>query len=256
MDEYTGDQVLRWYERMENIILKFSEHVPLVPENDNLKTPFLISCLIDSCGLLDSIFRDLVDHPALEKKSTKKKKNNNIEDYAKCFSTQFNLPNMRSVLLQAPLRYLTPFSAWSSKTKAGKYSSLRWWDAYNNLKHDRLTYIEEGTLGTTLNALCALHQVLARTPEVEMFRQFLRYGWIESPFIEPEEFIKMVEKSGTPTFGYSIFQTKLFSAPTGKRNEDDTFELTEFPKNIKELLPSRYRSSEELAKFMGRAGNY
>jgi len=144
MDEYTGNQVLRWYARMESVILKFSEHVPLVPENDKLKAPFLVSCLIDSCGLLDSIFRDLVDHPASEKKGKKQKKNYNIQDYAECFSTQFNLPNMRSILLQTPPRYLTPFSAWSSKTKMRNYQSPGWWNASNNLKHDRLTYIDEG----------------------------------------------------------------------------------------------------------------
>jgi len=58
--------------------------------------------------------------------------------------------------------------------------------------------------------------------------------------------------SGTPTVGYIIFQTQLFAVPTGKNNEDDTFELTEFPENIENLNVGRYRSSEELAKFMGR----
>ena len=52
--------------------------------------------------------------------------------------------------------------------------------------------------------------------------------------------------------GYSIVQTKLVAVPTGKFKYSDTIEQTEFPENIENGNPSRYRSNEELAKFFGR----
>ncbi len=252
MDEYTGDQVLHWYERMEISILEFSKHVPLVQQNESLESPFLVSCLIDACGLLDSLFRDLVDESQPVNGKKKKKKDYDIQDYAECFSARFNLPNMRSILLQAPPRYLTPFSSWSKRTEKGKYPRPTWWNAYTHLKHDRLTSIKEGTLGATLNALCALHQILARTTNVEIFKLLLRRGWIESDFSTPENLVEKFEHGRTPMHGYFLVQTNLFAVPTGKFKNTDTFDLTEFPENIENVNPNRYRSNEELAKFLGR----
>jgi hypothetical protein len=60
-DEYTFDQVFAWYERIEREVLEF-EIVPLTAENETLKAPRLISCLMDSCGLLDSVFRDRISN--------------------------------------------------------------------------------------------------------------------------------------------------------------------------------------------------
>ena len=165
VDEYTFDQVFAWYERIEREVLEFSERVPLTAENETLKAPRLISCLMDSCGLLDSVFRDRIGNDlVIVKGKSKAKKDCTIKDYADLHSTSLDLPNTRSVMLVSPPRYRCPFAPWKSLTQG--YVDLPWWQTYNSLKHDLLSNIQKGTLGNVLDALCALHQVLARNPSV------------------------------------------------------------------------------------------
>lgn len=244
MDEYTGDQVLRWYERLETSILEYSEHVPLVQTNENLESPFLVSCLMDACGLIDSLFRVLVDSKPINGKP-KNKGDYNIDDFRNCFSTKLNLPNMRSILLQAPPRYLIPFSSWAEGLNPS------WWKAYNNLKHDRLTSIKEGTLGAALNALCALHQLLARFPKREMFKLLIRQGWLKINSWNPELILQQFEDYGTPTAKF-IVQTKLFGAPIGAGNHMNNFHLAEFHTDIQKIDLGSYQNGDKLSQFFCR----
>lgn len=204
MDEYTGDQVLRWYERLELSVLEYSEHVPLVQANDNLESPFLVSCLMDAGGLIDSLFRELVDDSKPIKKKLKLKRDYNIDDFRHCFSSRLNLPNMKSILLQSPPRYLSPFSTWATATSEAEYLNPDWWKAYNNLKHDRLTFIKKGTLGAALNALCALHQLLARFPKREMFKLLIRQGWLKINSWNPELILQEFESYETPVAKFIV----------------------------------------------------
>lgn len=49
MDQFVADEVLRWYERLERIVLEFGELVPLTVENEALKAPINPSECLNRC---------------------------------------------------------------------------------------------------------------------------------------------------------------------------------------------------------------
>ncbi len=53
VDEYRIDQALKAYERIENGLVEFSEHVPIIVGNETIQSPALVSGIVDACGLLD-----------------------------------------------------------------------------------------------------------------------------------------------------------------------------------------------------------
>jgi hypothetical protein len=129
---------------------------------------------MDACGLLDSVFRDRIGNdPAIINGKSTAKKQCTIKDYAYLHSNSLDLPNTRSVMLVSPPRYRCPFAPW--KNLSQEYLRLPWWEKYNSLKHDLLSNIQEGTLGNVLDALCALHQVLARS--TSLIPILMRRGW-------------------------------------------------------------------------------
>ena len=55
------------------------------------------------------------------------------------------------------MNHISPFKNWnpSSPTK-----SLKWYDAYNKIKHDRIENLSLATLDNAINAVCALITLL------------------------------------------------------------------------------------------------
>ena len=157
MDDYTSSELLRWYERLERGILQFAEHVPLTPEHEQLDAPILVSCLMDACGLLDSVFRDMTSDPADVSGNKIPRGDCTIKEFAQLHAPSLELPKTRSVMLVSPSRHRNPFKPWESILSGGPYTDLDWWKAYNKVKHDRLANIKKCTLGISLDALCALH---------------------------------------------------------------------------------------------------
>ena len=82
LDEYTADQLITWYERIEKGILLFGEHVPLTRENETLIAPILASYLLDACGLIDSVFRDMTLDPTVVSSKTVARKDCTIIEFA------------------------------------------------------------------------------------------------------------------------------------------------------------------------------
>jgi hypothetical protein len=74
VDEYRIDQALKAYERIEDGLVEFSEHVPIVAANEGIQSPALISGIVDACGLLDSLFRDMTPDPATVTGKTKRRR--------------------------------------------------------------------------------------------------------------------------------------------------------------------------------------
>ncbi|MFQ5882784.1 MAG: hypothetical protein ACE5I9_10000 [Candidatus Methylomirabilales bacterium] len=239
MDEYIAEQVLRWYERIERGILEFAEQIPLVPQNEGLEVPILITYLMDACGLLDSLFRDLTSNPVTVDGKTKSRDECDIVDFAKLHARVLGLPETRSVLLVSPPRYRTPFEPWMSLLTGGDYSPLPWWQIYNSLKHDRLSHIHEGTLEATLDAVCALHQVIAR--RIDMVPMLLRRGWFPLGGYFVDGIIEDAARGQLPdTF---IVQTLLFAVPVGRE---------QFPADFSNLNPGLYKCKREFVEFLGR----
>ena len=162
MDQYQTDEALKAYERIETAIMQFAEHVPLVSKHESIESPALIPFIVDACSLIDSLFRDMTSDPVTVDTKTKARRDCDISDFAKLHAAALDLPNTRSVQLVSPPAYRMPFEPWQSLLTDGSYSALPWWQNHNSLKHDRLANLRMGTLGTALDAACALHQILSR----------------------------------------------------------------------------------------------
>lgn len=240
MDEYRVDQALRAYERIENGLIEFSEHVPIIAGNDAIQSPRLISYLVDACGLLDSTLRDLTPDPAMVGGKNKPRRDCDIWDFAQLHAGALDLPNTRSIVLMSPPTYRRPFEPWESLLKTGTYSPLPWWQDYNALKHDRLANIDKGTLGAALDATCALHQVIAR--RLDLIPSLLRRGWFSIGHWYVDAVLEDAQKGSLPdTF---IVQTRLFATPVGK---------DQFPSDLSKLHPGLFQCKPEFIQFLGRS---
>jgi len=236
VDEYRIDQALQAFELIESKIVEFSKHVPIIVENERIESPSLIPVIINACGLIDSLFRDKTPDPITIEGRTKAREECNIYDFAHAHATSLDLPNTRSVLLVSPPRYLTPFKSWETLL-TGTYSPLPWWQDYNDLKHDWLLNIEKGTLGTALQATCALHQVITRRSEFVRF--LLRRGWLSSEQYPVDYLLEAIPQGRVDC----VVQTRLFATPLGKR---------QFPEDVSEIEAGFYTCKKEFVEFLGR----
>jgi hypothetical protein len=240
VDEYRIDQALKAYERIENGLVEFSKHVPIIAGNETIQSPALISGIVDACGLLDSLLRDKTSDPVIVAGKTKRRRDCDICDFANIHASALDLPNTRSVLLVSPPSYRRPFEPWESLLQNGGYSPLSWWQDYNALKHDRLVDIEKGTLGTALDAICALHQVIAR--RLDLVPSLLRRGWFSTGHWAVNAVLDDARNGSLPdTF---VVQTRLFATPVGKR---------QFPSDFAELHPGLFQCNREFIEFLGRS---
>lgn len=242
LDEYISAQLLEWYERIEDGILEFAEHVPLIHTNDVITSPRLASYLLDACGLIDSVFREMTPDPANIVQQVVRRGDCGIKEFAVLHSQELLLPKVRSILLVSPPRYFMPFKSWETVTSIQTYCDLEWWNSYNALKHDRLSHLSRATLGTALEALSALHQVLAR--RLDLVPILIRKGWF--PVTYSRQFIiDEVAKGRLPAV--FIVQSKLFATPTG--TSLDPSADGQFPDPIEHLTLYNYQCKDDLLNF-------
>ncbi len=248
MDEYAADQVIRWYERLERSIIDFADRVPLTSQNDALQAPFLATILIDACCLLDSVFRNMTPETVSINGKNKKRDDCKMPDFAQLHAATLDLPNTRSIMLVSAPSYRNPFKAWQDLITVGKYTPLSWWQSSNDLKHDCLINIHKATLGATLDALCALHQVLTRL--VEMVPHLFRRGWFPTGHYLVDYILEEVAKGRLPDA--FVVQTNLFAVPVGKPRGSP--EERHFPENFSDLKPWKFQCKPELLSFLSIVG--
>ena len=116
------------------------DFLPYAPENHGVVSPRFIPIILDACGLIESILKDIIDKQ--NERSTFKRYASETEEYLK-LDTAF------SIFLNTNLEFFNPFTSWMSKTPS-------WWSAYNLLKHDRLNNFAVATYETTICKPCFL----------------------------------------------------------------------------------------------------
>jgi hypothetical protein len=238
MDDLDKDLVLQWYESLEDQLLDVIKYVP--PDGQNLKnySPKLASIIVEACGLLDSILRQITSDPAMVNGKTIPRKNLDIVHYAKLYASKFELPALTSILLISPPRYLCPFAGWAGVASGGSYNALSWWSIHAELKHDWIPNLKKAWLEVAIDALCALHQIIAAVPELG--RAVLRRGWVPGKKISPQFAIEILEGKSNVTL---LVERKLFVVTRGQHK---------FPAKIEDFRPSQYDGSERLIDFFGR----
>ena len=234
MDERVQDLAIQWYEWLEQQLLDIMAYLPPAPQNLNTFSPRLASLIVESCGLLDSILRQVTPDPISIGRKTKRRKDLDITDYEKLYASKHDLPNLKSILLISPPEYRTPFSSW-----VGGYKSPPWWRIHTELKHDRLANVQKATLDVAIESLCALHQVIASVPELG--RMAFRRGWIPGNKPSPEIVIEILE--GKQGYVPLLVERKLFVVAKGREK---------FPAKIEDFSPAAFNTSEKVIDFFGR----
>ena len=242
MDDFDKDQVLRWYEWLEAELLEIIKYIP--PADQNLQTfsPRLATLIIESCGLLDSIFRQVSPDPSVIDGKTTPRRKLDITDYAKLYADRFQLPTSRSILLNIPPRYLAPFSAWNGFLSGGAYQPLLWWQIHNELKHDRIAHLKKARLEVAIESLCGLQMVIATLPDFA--RSILSRNWVFCSGYNPQHVIEALEGKAHSEWLTFLVESNLFVVARGGAGK--------FPDNIDDFKPSQFKASERIVNFFGR----
>ncbi|XOB46386.1 MAG: hypothetical protein ACKKMV_02970 [Candidatus Nealsonbacteria bacterium] len=241
MNDSRATIIIKAYEIIEKNLIHFLDLIP--PEGCNRQTwsPKLVSILLDTGSLVDSIFRDAA--PNKDKRTTGrivKRKDMNMNDFRRIYSKKFSI-DVRSLMLISPPIVLQPFKDFNKK-------SPDWWKIYNKVKHDRLGKASLVTIDIAMDAVCGLFQLIAQYPI--MYRYLVRYRWagygnynldLIMPLMSSEHRVQKMSQSAIhETF---LVSTKLFITTIGPRV---------FPENSEEIRPMDYYPPRKLMTFLGR----
>jgi hypothetical protein len=239
MNDFDKDQVLQWYGWLEDELLEILKYIP--PSEQNLETfsPRLASLIIETCGLLDSVLRQVSDEVSIIDGKRVPRRNLDIRHYSKLYANRYQLPPAKSILLITPARYIAPFEEWNIVTEVGDYNPLGWWQIHTKLKHDRIANLRKAKLNVAIDSLCALHLIVGTLKEFA--RAVLARGWITGRKWSPELTIETLEGGG---FGSLLVESKLFVIARGEEK---------FPERIEDFHPGLFNASERVIDFFGRS---
>lgn len=233
MNQSQAELVLKWYLELEERLSQILHVTQYTPETQLIFLPPLVNIVLDSCSLLDAIFRE-------EFIGTEKRNKLTISKFCPYFESTFNFSGIKTILYQYPLLYLKPFEGWCNNDK---YQSLEWWSAYNKLKHDRIREHKNATLKNAVNAICALHQVISQNQTFinALIRQdlicFGQWGkdYAKEAVYQKEEAIK--------NHVTALVETDLFATPVGAER---------FPDDIEKISPFHFAQGRKLWRYVGR----
>lgn len=241
MDDFDKDQVLQWYGWLEDELLEVFKYMPPAGQNLSTFSPRLATLIIESCGLLDSVLRQVSPNPSMVNGKNVARGDLTITHYATLYAAKHDLPNTKSILLITPPRYLVPFNEWDQLLAGGQYRPAPWWRIHTELKHDRIANLRKATLDIAIQSLCALHLMVASLPDFA--RAVLRRGWIPGQKFSPELTIDLLEGRDRAQSLVVLVESKLFVVARGREK---------FPDIIEDFQPGLLQGSERLIDFFGR----
>lgn len=162
IDSQTSDIAVSNFLSLESQLRECLDFIPFMDANQFVVSPKFIPIILESCSLIDSIFRDLAKGESLGA---------SFKHYSHFFEPRMELEESVSLFLAVPIRPMIPFKGWTTKQP-------EWWSAYNQLKHDRLANFRVATITSAASAMAALHQVIARSKDFAL--SLLRAGWIDT----------------------------------------------------------------------------
>jgi hypothetical protein len=228
----TFDPLLVWdeYTHLEDDFLKCLNYVPLIDEHFPVWSLYLGDLLLRTGSILDSFFRRAIYSPTLddaidiEKYRALDDNRINIETYRQIFDGYYNLSSKEIFDLRI-YSSIIPFSSWS-ENKAPK-----WWEDYNQVKHDRFKNKKAASLKTTLDAIGGLFlinvlhkETIPILVDLEIIKGGLAKGYLKKllAYKEPMEpvddlFLSTVYAKSR-LFGY-VFESKKFTIDDRRKKE-------------------------------------
>ncbi|MDQ1279620.1 MAG: hypothetical protein QG670_882 [Thermoproteota archaeon] len=146
---------------MESELVHYFEYVPYTEKNKNVYSPKLLALLLQICGYIDTVFKEMAKYQEFQKiqecqeinKLEKKDyKRYNIKYARKAFEKIYKLSSNNGGYLVAKLSWIgdkeiIPFKAFAT------YKSPEWWHSYNNVKHTWSKALEKANIENVLEAL-------------------------------------------------------------------------------------------------------
>ena len=117
---------------------------------------------------------------------------------------------------------------------------MSWWNQYNRLKHNRLKWARSVSLFDTVEALCALHQLMTKVPEI--IGMSLRFGWIELAGHNPDLLLDGLPTKISPAMHEFLAYTTVFCTPITNQHW----------KVVADVHPAAFKNSLRLMHFLGR----
>lgn len=154
----------RAYYIIENDLKKLFEYIEPCDDNNNAYSHRTFELLLRAATEFEMNCKEILLVNGFSKTGKW-----NIEDYYK-INVPSKLSNYRVKLniWQPNALILQPFSSWSSTT----YQPLNWYQAYNQVKHNRNTCFNEASLHNIINAIAGLFIVLFSQFGVQTFSPF------------------------------------------------------------------------------------
>ncbi|UCE61441.1 MAG: hypothetical protein JSU63_06770 [Phycisphaerales bacterium] len=198
----------------EETLLSVLRIVPWCAAHENVWSPVLTTVIMESCSQLDSLWRHTAWLSPCVREKKKRKDDLNMRDYFRYFAGKSLTPlGKRWVVLwggEDPVQ-ICPYNAWDG---ADTYKALPWWQAYNNLKHDRLANRESATLRAAVNATAGLFLAILQSDHC-------RYAVAASDLLSSSDAVAhnplalLGEDSLSVKDGYVLAESRLFSYPVG-----------------------------------------
>jgi len=240
-NEKTTGKVMEFYETLENQLLEVLRIIPFEKQNFDVWSPKLISIFLDSCSIIDSIFKTTSRSKEKIYGRIIKRTDLNMNHFRHLYRNKFSLGDLNSLMYVSPPVVLAPFKEWMGK---GSGQNPNWWQDHQRVKHDRLNNMNLATIKNTVNAVCGLFQVISQHPK--MVIAIIRYRWLSNGGYAPDYLIRNLSsiKRRKETNDIFLVETKLFVTTIGKRS---------FPNNVKEINPLYYKGGMvRLNNFLGR----
>jgi hypothetical protein len=182
---------------LEKQLVDCMEYLPFIDENSQAISPKFVPIIIDACGLIDFVFYEI--------SADKSTEHFNLKKYSKIHESRLCLQTNATLFLASPIRLLQPYKEWTKEQP-------KWWAAYNSLKHDRLNNFHFATFTNAVQALAALHQLMAR--QRSFIGSFLKAGWVDTTNIETLENLGSAAYVGTSID--IVVESKLFASATNE----------------------------------------
>jgi hypothetical protein len=213
------------YRSIEEDMLRVAEDIPLETRQYNVYSFKLADIIVRSCSHIDSLFKDILrnqdlsSHPNQQKIAEsrailtgKERGMLTIKDYIEIFADYLNLASVE-VIIRRNGEQRSPFERFKEPKPDDKIPP--WWDAYNALKHDFYSEVEEGNLGNALESLAALFVLNCKIPFNFKLEKDINYlvsnGAITSPnFIHKGQLLEYIQKDPELTKYSLVATTDLF----------------------------------------------
>lgn len=205
--------VLKSFSYLEEQLADCMEIIPPIHENMDMVSHRFVPIIVEACALWDSIKSDYFGR----KNGEVNHKHGKI-----IIETELELSENMSIFLVSPPHLLFPHKDMQTQTP-------HWWNAYNLLKHDRIGNYRYATMSNAIDALAALHQLIARS---NSFRNILfSTNWIKLPGDFRDMFShieRITEGEYDPIY---IVESRLFASLTSENFSRIQYYYTEYPRN-------------------------